>query len=59
MLWKHAQGSRGSNTNSSAFDKTAAIMVDVFRFHGKTPSISPYIFTAPTYIITDKGGEPQ
>ena len=37
MLGKHAQGSGGSNTNSSTFNKTAAIMVDVFQFHGKIP----------------------
>jgi hypothetical protein len=59
MLGKHAQASTGSNTDSSAFDKTAAITVDVFRFHGKTASVSPYKFTSPAYIIAGKGGGAQ
>jgi hypothetical protein len=34
MLGKKTQSSRSRSTDRSAFDKTAATMVDIPRFHG-------------------------
>ena len=63
ILGKQAQGSRSSNTDSSDFDKPAATMVDISRFHGNAPSIQRPDYLPPTaWILTDevaRGNESQ